>query len=123
MKSENGFGRAYWTCASFTLFSALVSASFSLLSLRMAGGHEYALYAASRSVALPLAVIYAMVLRARGGTATLAIAMTLVQFFDGIVGLRLNDPGRAYGPFVFAAINLALLVWMNRAAPTSQPNA
>jgi hypothetical protein len=43
----------------------------SLLALRMAGGHEYALYAASRSVALPLAVIYAMTLRSRGGTARL----------------------------------------------------
>jgi hypothetical protein len=62
MKSGDGLGRAFWTCAGFTLFSAIVSASFSLLSLRMAGGHEYALYAASRSVALPLAIIYAMTL-------------------------------------------------------------
>jgi hypothetical protein len=116
MKSADGFGRAYWTCAGFTLFSAIVSAGFSILALRMAGGHEYALYAASRSVALPLAVIYAMTLRSRGGTATLAVAMTLVQLFDGIVGLRLHDPGRAYGPMVFAAINFGLLVWMNRTA-------
>ncbi len=114
MKSSDGFGRAYWTCAGFTLFSAIVSASFSLLSLRMAGGHEYALYAASRSVALPLAVIYAMALRSRGGIAALAVAMTLVQLFDGIVGFLLHDPGRAYGPMVFAAINFGLLLWMNR---------
>ncbi len=118
MKSDDGLGRAYWTCAGFTLFSAIVSAGFSLLSLRMAGGHEYALYAASRSVALPLAVIYAMVLRSHGAIATLAVAMTLVQLFDGIVWLRLHDPGRAYGPMVFAAINLGLLLWMNRSAAT-----
>jgi hypothetical protein len=62
--------------------------------------------AASRSVALPLAVIYAMVRRSYGGTASLAVAITLVQLFDGIVGFRLNDPSRAYGPLVFAAINL-----------------
>jgi len=118
MKSGDGFGRAYWTCAGFTLFSAIVSASFSLLSLRMASGHEYALYAASRSIALPLAVIYAMALRSRGGAAALAVAMTLVQFFDGIIGLRLHDPGRAYGPLVFAAINFGLLLWMNRTPAT-----
>jgi hypothetical protein len=118
MKSGDGLGRAYWICAGFTLFSAIVSASFSLLSLRMAGGQEYVLYAASRSVALPLAVIYAMALRSHGGMATLAVAMTLVQLFDGIVGLRLHDPGRAYGPMVFAAINLGLLLWMNRPAAT-----
>jgi len=97
MKWGDGFGRAFWACAGFTLFSAMVSAGFSLLSLRMAGGHEYALYAASHSVALPLAVLYAMTLRSRGGVAALAVAMTLVQLFDGIIGLRLHDPGRAYG--------------------------
>jgi hypothetical protein len=118
MKAGDGFGRAYWTCAGFTLFSAIVSAGFSLLSLRMAGGHEYALYAASRSFALPLAVIYAMLLRWRSGMATVAVAMTLVQLFDGIVGFLLHDPGRAYGPMGFAAINFGLLLWMNR---TSAP--
>jgi hypothetical protein len=111
-----GRGRAYWICSAFTLFSAVVSAGFSLLSLRMAGGHEYALYAASRSVALPLATIYAMAVRSRGGVAALAVAMTLVQLFDGIVGFQLNDPGRAYGPMAFAGINLGLLWWMNRSA-------
>ena len=118
MKLRDGVGRAYWICAGFTLFSAIVSAGFSLLSLRMAGGHEYALYAASRSVALPLAVLIAMIWRSHGGVATIAVAMTLVQFLDGIVGLRLHDPGRAYGPFVFAAINLGLVLWMDRAAST-----
>jgi len=108
-------GRAYWICAGFTLFSAVVSAVFSLLSLRMAGGHEYALYAASRSIALPLAVIYSMTMRSRGGVAALAVAMTLVQLFDGVVEWRLGDPGRAYGPIIFAAINFRLLLWMNRA--------
>jgi hypothetical protein len=63
-----------------------VSASFSLLSLRMAGGHEYALYAASRSVALPLAIIYAMALRSRGGVATLAVAMTLCNYSTQSLG-------------------------------------
>jgi hypothetical protein len=118
MKSRDDLGRAYWTCAGFTLFSTIVSAGFSLLSLRMAGGHEYALYAASRSVALPLAVIYAMAMRSRSGIATLALAMTLVQLFDGIVGLLLHDPDRAYGPIAFAAINFGLLLWMNRTATT-----
>ena len=118
MKSGNGFERTYWICAGFTLFSAIVSAGFSLLSLRMAGGHEYALYAASRSIALPLAVIYAMALRSLGGVKTFAVAMTLVQLFDGIVGLRLHDPGRAYGPLAFAAINFGLLLWMNRHSAT-----
>lgn len=116
MSAPQGIGRAYWACAGFTLFSAVVSAGFSLMSLRMVDGHEYALYAASRSVALPLAAAYAMALRSRGGVAALAVAMILVQLFDAMIGFRLNDPGRAYGPMVFSAINFGLLLWMKRAA-------
>jgi hypothetical protein len=44
-------------------FQWVVSAGFSLMSLRMVDGDEYALYAASRSIALPLAAAYAMALR------------------------------------------------------------
>lgn len=105
-------------CAGFTSFSAVVSAVFSLLSLHMASGHEYALYAASRSVALPVAVVYAIASRSRSGLSSLAVAMSLVQLFDAVVGLQLHDPGRTYGPALFAAINLATLLWMNRISPT-----
>jgi hypothetical protein len=38
-----------------------------------------------------------MILRSRPGVATLAVAMTLVQFFDAVIGFRLNDLGQAYG--------------------------
>jgi len=44
--------------------------------------------------------------------------MILVQLFDATIGFRLNDPGRAYGPMAFSAINFGLLLWMNRAATT-----
>jgi hypothetical protein len=119
MKPAHPLGKAYWCCAAFTLLSALVSATFSLLSLRMAGGHEYALYAASRSIALPVAVLCALARRSRGGMAALALAMTLIQLLDGFIGFHLQDPSRSYGPIGFAAINFLLLVWMNRAPRTA----
>ena len=112
MNSPAAFGRAYWLCAGFTLLSAIVSMTFSLLSLRMGSGHEYALYAASRSVALPLVVLYAMARRSRGGIAALAVAITLIQLLDGFIGFHLHDPSRTYGPLAFAVINFALLLWM-----------
>src|ERR1700753_3422025 len=114
MSVSRGMGRAYWACACFTFISSVISVAFSFMALKMSSGHEYALYATSRSVALPLAIAYAMALRLRGGVAALAVAMSLVQLFDGLIGLRLGDPGRAYGPFLFAAVNLGLLVWMTR---------
>jgi hypothetical protein len=107
---------AYWACAGFTLFSALVSAGFSLLALRMNTGHEYALYAASRSIALPLTTAFVLVRRSRDGVTALAIVMSLVQLFDAFIGFALHDPGRAYGPLAFSAFNAGLLWWMNRAA-------
>jgi hypothetical protein len=55
-----------------------------------------------------------MTRRSHGGIAALALAMTLIQLLDGFIGLHLHDPGRAYGPIAFAAINLGLLFWMNR---------
>jgi hypothetical protein len=115
MNATRGAGRAYWLCAGFTLFSALVSAGFSLFALRMVGGHEYALYAASRSVALPFAAAFAMATRSRGGVAAIAIAMTLIQLLDAIIGFQLHDPGRAYGPLILSGINFGLLLWMKRA--------
>lgn len=114
MAFEKPLRKAFWICADFTLLSAIVSATFSLLSLRTTTGHEYALYAASRSIALPVATLYAMARRSREGTAALALVMTLLQFLDGCIGFHLHEPGRAYGPVAFSAINLVLLVWMSR---------
>jgi hypothetical protein len=120
MNATRGAGRAYWLCAGFTLFSALVSAGFSLFALRMVGGHEYALYAASRSVGLPFAAVFAMATRSRGGVAAIAIAMTLIQLLDAIIGFRLNDLGRAYGPLTLSAMNFGLLLWMKSATATQE---
>jgi hypothetical protein len=121
MRPTYAFGRAFWTCAAFTLLSAIVSMSFSLLALHMAVSLEYAMYAASRSVALPSAVVYAMARRSNEGIAALALVMSLVQLFDGIIGFRLHDLGRAYGPIAFAMINFGLLLWMNRSSPKVAP--
>jgi hypothetical protein len=109
--------RAFWACAGFTLLSGLVSAAFSLRSLGMSGGHEDALYAASRSIALPLATIVAMVTRSRGGVAAMAATMTFVQFFDAWIGFEMRNPGRAFGPLSFAVLNIVLLLWMRANAP------
>jgi hypothetical protein len=73
VNADRGARKAFWTCAGFTLFSAVVSAVFSLLALGMAGEHEFALYAASRSVALALATVAAMVSRSQGGVTAMAL--------------------------------------------------
>ena len=78
--------------------------------------HEYALYAASRSIALVLATLFAMSRRSWGEVAAMAVAMTLVQLFDAVVGFLIHNPGQTCGPLLFAVINATLLVWMGRSA-------
>ena len=52
---------AFWTCATLTTISALVSAGFSIVGLSgPSGGDIFERYAASRSIALLIAVWLAL---------------------------------------------------------------
>ena len=55
---------------------------------------SFAQYAVSRCIALLLTVVVAMVLRSAMGVALPGIAMTAVQFFDGMIGFIAHDPSR-----------------------------
>ena len=98
-----------------TLLSAGVSAGFSLAGLLGTGRHDsFAQYAASRSVALLLTVLIAILVRSRIAIALLGIAMTVVQAFDGVIGALAHDPLKTYGPFAFAVLNALAVGWILR---------
>ena len=106
---------AFWTCAIITTISALVSAGFSVAGLfGPSGGDIFEPYAASRSIALLIAALCCIGFRSREAIAALAVVMSLVQGFDGFIGLLAHDPAKTYGPFVFALVNFAALVWLLR---------
>jgi branched-subunit amino acid transport protein len=103
--------RQFWICTAMTLASACVSAGFSVAGLLGSSAADaFAQYAASRTVALLLTVLVAIGFRSALGMVLLGIAMTAVQFFDGVIGVLAHDPFKTYGPFVFALLN-ALAVW------------
>lgn len=102
--------RQFWICTVMTLASACVSAGFSVAGVLGPSADGFALYAASRSVALLLTVLVAMGFRSAMGMALLGIAMTAVQSLDGVIGVLAHDPFKTYGPFVFALLN-ALAAW------------
>jgi hypothetical protein len=107
--------RRFWTCTIITTISALVSAGFSVAGLLAPSGSDsFARYAASRSIALLIAVLFCLGVRSREGIAALALVMSVVQGFDGIIGMLAHDPAKTYGPFVFALANLAALGWLLR---------
>jgi hypothetical protein len=110
-------GKAFWSCAGFTLISAFVGATFSVLSLSMVGTghqHEYALYATSRSIALLLTTAFVMIRRSWDGVIVTTIAMTIVQLLDAVVGGLTHNPGETYGPALFAIVHAMLMLWMFR---------
>jgi hypothetical protein len=78
------------------------------------GGDIFERYAVSRSIALLIAVLCCIGFRSREATAALAWVMSLVQGFAGLIGFLAHDPAKSYGPFVFALVNLAALVWLLR---------
>jgi hypothetical protein len=105
----------FWICGLVTLVSAGISAGFSLAGL--AGpdrGDRYARYAASRSVALLLTVLIAIVVRSSLAIVFVGIAMTIVQALDGVIGALGRDPGRTYGPFTLAVLNALAIAWLLR---------
>jgi hypothetical protein len=107
--------RAFWICALITALSAVVSASFSVAALIGVGRKDqYAMYAASRSIALALASLACIGARSRRGVMALALTMGLVQGFDTLIGLIAHDPGKTYGPLVLSVAGLASLVALHR---------
>jgi hypothetical protein len=103
----------FWTCAIITLLSAGISAGFSLAGLADRSDRS-ARYAASRSIALLLAVLIAIAVHATLAVAFLGIAMTIVQAVDGVIGALDRDPGRTYGPFALSVLNALAVVWLLR---------
>src|SRR5258708_39098582 len=102
--------RRFWTCAMVTTVSALVSAGFSVAGLLgPAGSGSFERYAASRSIALLIAVLCCIGFRSRDALAAMALVMSLVQGFDGLMGILSHDPAKTYGPFAFAIVNFAVL--------------
>ena len=116
----DGMTVRFWLCAAITAISALVSAGFSIAGLLGPPAVDsFAQYAASRSVALVIAVLFCTALRSRNGIAALALVMSIVQGFDGLIGALAHNPAKTYGPFVFALANAAALVWLLRAPEVS----
>jgi hypothetical protein len=102
--------RAFWCCAAVTATSALVSAGFSLAAIFARTPYDtLALYAASRSIALLIAIAVAIFLRSTAGIAALALVVGLLQLFDGFIGIYTHDASKTYGPFVLSLFSFITL--------------
>ena len=105
---------AFWFCAAITLISALVSLGYAIAGLRGADAEARTAseYAFSRSLALAIAAIVAMFTASVAFVAAVALAMVIVQLVDAVIGARIPDRVKTFGPAATALVNAAALVWM-----------
>jgi hypothetical protein len=122
MPSNEKTPRAFWICATITAISATVSASFSVAGLLGAGVHDrFALYAASRSIAILLVVLIFLGFRSRAGIAAMALTMSLVQLFDAVIGVLSHDASKTYGPLFLALIGFVSAAFLLRGSERIEP--
>jgi hypothetical protein len=105
---------AFWLTAAITAISALVSLGYSIVGLRASSGpaRTASLYALSRSVALAAAAIVALFAGSVAFVVAVAIAMIIVQAVDAVIGARIHDRMKTFGPAATAIVNAAALVWL-----------
>lgn len=70
------------------------------------------MYAFSRSLALLVAAIVALITGSPLFVAAIATVMVMVQAGDAVVGARLSDRFKTVGPAATAIVNLASLIWL-----------
>jgi hypothetical protein len=111
----------FWTCAIITNVNALVTATFSVAAVFADAEDSGAeIYTASHTLALLCVAICCTAFRSRIAVGVIAFFATLVQVFDGIVGLLTQDPTMRSWPFALAFINAISLAWMYAEHPPNK---
>jgi hypothetical protein len=105
---------AFWVCSSITVISAAVSFGYAVAGLRGATGVAItpSMYALARSIALLVVAVIAPLTGSVAFVAASAIAMIVVQGVDAVIGVRLRDRVKTFGPAATALAGLASLVWV-----------
>jgi hypothetical protein len=105
---------AFWVCATVTTISALTSLGFAGAAALTSTPETRTAdrYAASRSIALASVAIVSFFNESRGWLIGIAVAMTIVQACDGVIGGLNHEAPKTYGPAFLATLNLAAVLWL-----------
>lgn len=105
---------AFWVCAALTVISSLVSGGYAVTSLRTATPESRvpSMYALARSVALVIVAVVGLFSSSIAFEAAAALAMTLVQGLDAVIGGVISDRVKTLGPAITTLVNAAALAWM-----------
>ncbi len=102
---------SYYVCAFITVASAFTSLGFSIVAISGSSRESRitALYAASRSVALAFVSLVPLLYVSTPFLAGIASVMIVVQGLDAVIGFRIHNAVKSYGPAVTALVNLVAL--------------
>ncbi|MDB5179612.1 MAG: hypothetical protein JWN12_244 [Candidatus Saccharibacteria bacterium] len=105
---------SFYVCAIITAGSAFTSFGFSIAALMPAHGETRtnAMYAAARSIALATISLIPFFYQSIPFLMAIALTMIVVQTADAIIGIRLRDNKKTYGPATIAVFNLMALIWL-----------
>jgi hypothetical protein len=107
---------AFWICSIITVISAFISLGFSIAALRSSNASTRinAMYVTSRSTAIAVACVIAMISLSSPWIVAIAFVMVIVQFIDAGIGIVSHDSMKTFGPLSLAVLNLAALIFLLR---------
>jgi hypothetical protein len=107
---------SFYVCAVITAASAFTSLGFSIAALAPAHGEARtnAMYTAARSVALAIISLVPFFYQSTPFLMAIALTMIVVQAADALIGVRLRNSLKTYGPATTAVCNLIALLWLLR---------
>ena len=107
---------AFWVCSSITAISALVGLGYSIATVGWSPTPQQvpAMYAFARSLALAAGAVAALLMQSVAFAEAIAFAMIIVQAGDAIIGVRLRERLRTFGPAATSLANAVALVWLVR---------
>ncbi len=105
----------YYTCAAITMISALVSFGFSVEAFIKSKNMEReaftnAMYAMSRSCALALSSFVPYFFHSIPYLSAISIIMIVVQAIDAVIGFKIGNKFKTYGPMLTSIGNLIFFI-------------
>jgi hypothetical protein len=100
---------AYFVLLLLTIISSLISLFYAVSALKDKPSQPTSSYAFVRSLAITLLIVAAVLLNNRSLVLGSAALMAFVQLGDAVIGVRIADKMKTYGPFSIAIVSFALL--------------
>lgn len=103
-------------CALVTLASALTSLGFYIAAYLQSDktSRINAMYAISRSIAIIAICFVPFINNSSSWLVATATTMIIVQILDALIGIKINNTLKTFGPAITAAVNLLALIWFVR---------